>query len=95
MIFSQDNWTGQDKAIHLIGGFVISIILYFFFKVLGCSFAWSIGLSFVFSEVINVLKELTDCTKTNPTGFSYKDICTGNIGNVIGLLTISGANYVS
>ena len=82
---AQDNWMGRDKALHVVVGFFIYIFLFLAFKyALDFSSLASILIVFIVCEVINVGKELTD-----KTGFSYKDICAGTLGNLIGLIIMS------
>lgn len=82
MNFSNDSWIGKDKALHFVlnvfGGVALSLVAFDW----TLSRIWTVAIVIITGLVINVGKELIDL-KT--TGFSYKDLAYGTLGNVLSL----------
>lgn len=89
MNFAQDEWTGIDKWQHMLIGFVMSFIIFLacFFGVCESKIIAAI-VSLVLCLMVNIGKEIYDCYKKNPTGFSYKDALWAVTGNVIAVLLL-------
>jgi uncharacterized protein YfiM (DUF2279 family) len=84
MKFSQDNWLGVDKWQHMLIGFAMSFIIFlaFYYGIKDSKTIATIA-SLLLCFTVNISKEFYDCYKENPSGFSYKDLSWGTLGNLV------------
>lgn len=83
MNWANDTWYGKDKLGHIIIGAMLSAAVYalgdFFFVNASLSVCLALGCGFC----VSIVKEMHD---RETTGFSYKDVIWGTLGNIIGVL---------
>ena len=70
-----------DKIKHFVAWFVIDIVLLTLLFILKCEYYWLIAN--VVSFGLGILKEVYDCFKPNPTGFSIGDLIADLAGMVL------------